>query len=70
LKVPYLTDRYWVTYEKRDPERIRRFEDMVLSRSSQQPLPTISGLSDAEKIAAEDQNIRLCTDYARTELGL
>lgn len=70
LKVPYLTDRYWVTYEKRDPERIRRFEESVLSRSASQPLPVIGGLADADKIAAEDRNVRLCVDYARKVLGL
>lgn len=70
LKVPYLTDRYWVTYNQRDPARIRRFEESVLSRSASQPLPVISGLGDAEKIDAEDRNVRLCADYARNELGL
>lgn len=70
LKVPYLTDRYWVTYDKRDPERIRHFEESILGRSAPQPLPVVGGLGDAEKITVEDRNVRLCTDYARKELGL
>jgi hypothetical protein len=70
LKVPYLTDRYWVTREKRDPAAIRRFEEAVLSRSAKDPLPRIAGLDDEAKIAAEDANVRLCTDYAKKTLGL
>jgi 3-oxoisoapionate decarboxylase len=70
LKVPYLEDRYWVTREKRDPARIRRFEDAVLSRSTTAPLPRISDLGDEAKIAAEDSNVRLCAAYATKNLGL
>ena len=70
LKVPYLEDRYWVTREPRDPERIRRFEEAVLSRSATTPLPRIGELGDEAKIAAEDANVRLCAAYATKDLGL
>jgi sugar phosphate isomerase/epimerase len=70
LKVPYLEDRYWVTRERRDPARIKRFEDTLLSRAWEKPLPRITGLIQEDKIAAEDRNVRLCADYARKTLKL
>jgi sugar phosphate isomerase/epimerase len=70
LKVPYLEDSYWVTYEKRDEARVEAFRAGVLSKASKEPLPKISGKSYEEMVAAEDENVRRSTSFARKNLRL
>jgi len=70
LKVPYKTDHYWVTYERRDEARIRKFENGALKRSSAKPLPRITGLSAAQALAFEDENLRRSAAYAKQTLKL
>ena len=70
LKVPYLEDAYWVTYDRRDPARVEAFEKQVLSKAWNRPLPRIAGLSPDAMLAAEDDNVRKCAAYARETLGL
>jgi sugar phosphate isomerase/epimerase len=70
LKVPYLDDKYWATYEKRDPSRTDKFKSSILSQASNKPLPKISGMSSARMLAVEDENIRRCVAYSKRTLGL
>ena len=70
LKVPYLDDAYWVTYDGRDPARIERFQKDVLATAWSAPLPRITGLSPEAMLAAEDDNVRKCAAYAKGRLGL
>ena len=70
LKVPYRDDRYWATFEKRDQNRIQRFESSTLSRESSSPLPRFSGLDAVKMLEAEDDNIRRSVAYAKKTLGL
>ncbi len=70
LKVPYLDDQYWVTYERRDPARIDRFKSSILSKSSTRPLPRIGGMSSTRMLAVEDDNIRKSVAYSKRTLGL
>jgi sugar phosphate isomerase/epimerase len=70
LKVPYLKDGYWVTYEKRDQARIKKFESSILAKASAQPLPEVSGLTRGQTLAVEDENIRRCVVHAKRNLGL
>jgi len=70
LKVPYKTDHYWVTYERRDEARIRKFENGPLKRSSAKPLTRITGLSAAQALAVEDENLRRSAAYAKQTLKL
>ncbi|HTU99329.1 MAG TPA: TIM barrel protein [Luteitalea sp.] len=71
LKVPYRTDRYWVAFSATDrrPERLKAFEARVLSKAVE-TLPRVSGLSPADQITAEDDNVRACVAYARATLRL
>lgn len=71
LRVPYLTDRYWVPFDAtaRRPERLRAFETRVLSKAREQ-LPRISHLSGRAQLAAEDDNLRACVAHARDVLKL
>lgn len=70
LRVPYLEDRYWVTYERRDRAREEAFRAAVLSKPSPGPLPRIAGLAPDEMLAAEDENVRACVAYAKETLRL
>jgi hypothetical protein len=70
LKVPYLDDAYWATYERRDPARIESFRQAILSKASTAPLPRIAGLSPEAMLASEDDNVRKCALYAKEKLGL
>lgn len=70
LKVPYKTDKYWVTYDRRDEERIDRFERTILSRSSNRPLPGIAGRSRKESLDVEMQNVIECSRYAINKLKI
>lgn len=68
LKVPYLDDAYWATYEKRDEPRIEAFRTRVLSKAAPEPLPRTAGMSYDAMVAAEDDNIRRSTAFARKNL--
>lgn len=70
LKVPYHTDGYWATYEKRDAARIREFESSLLGKFSAKQLPRVSNLTSALMLAAEDENIRRSAAYAKQTLEL
>ncbi len=70
LKVPYLDEAYWATYEKRDESRIERFRSDVLSKAVQGPLPHPSEASHEARIAVEDENVRRSTEFARKTLRL
>jgi sugar phosphate isomerase/epimerase len=68
LKVPYKTDKYWVTYPQRDNERIQKFERGILTKAWAKPLPRISGLLAEQALATENDNLRRCSEYARNVL--
>ena len=70
LKVPYLGDEYWVTYEKRDPARAESFRRTVLAKAGAEPLPRISSLTAEQMRDAEDANVRACVAYAKGTLEL
>ncbi|HVF28500.1 MAG TPA: TIM barrel protein [Pyrinomonadaceae bacterium] len=70
LKVPYLGDKYWVTYKGRDVARIRKFENRFLKRASGKTLPRITNLTIDRRLAVEDENVRRSTIYAKKALGL
>ena len=70
LDIPCLDDVYWATYPKRDDALLERFRAGVLTKASAQALPRVSGSSLAAMIAAEDENVRLSTAFARQSLHL
>jgi len=74
LKVPVLTDKYWVTFDDSYsplPARdLARVLELVRDNPPRKPLPKIAGLSSAEQVKAEDQYNQMCVDYARKHLDL
>ena len=70
LKVPYKTDHYWVTRERRDESRIRKFENTILKQAWTKPLPSVTGLTAAQALNMEDENLRRSATYAKQTLKL
>jgi sugar phosphate isomerase/epimerase len=70
LEVPYLEDGFWAPFGGRSGERVASFERTLLARSSDAPLPRITGLSPAAQVAAEDDNVRRSEAFARSALHL
>jgi sugar phosphate isomerase/epimerase len=70
LKVPFLDDGYWASYEKRDEGRVERFRAAVLAKAWTEPLPRISDRSPEGKLQAEDENVRRSTEFVRKTLRL
>jgi sugar phosphate isomerase/epimerase len=70
LKVPYLTERYWVAMDRPAPAALAQFERDILDRAWAAPLPRISTLPPADQLAAEDENLRRSVKYAKDVLNL
>jgi sugar phosphate isomerase/epimerase len=67
LKVPCLTRKYWETL---DGVTGRELADALVRvrKNAAKDLPRVSGLSPEKQLAAEDDNIRRCLDYAAQQL--
>src|SRR5215470_15702102 len=70
LKVPYKTDHYWITHDRRDEARIRKFENTILKQAWTKQLPRVTGMNTAEALAFEDDNLRRSAAYAKQTLKL
>ena len=74
LKIPVLTQKYWVTFDDSYsplPGRdLARTLAMVRANRPKQPPPAVSQLSPAEQVKAEEESIRQCAAYARERLEL
>ena len=70
LKVPCLTDNYWVTFPNRNGSYLARTLTLVRSHKSTHPLPEVAGLAQESVIRLEEENVRRCLEYARDRLGL
>ncbi|HEV2380207.1 MAG TPA: TIM barrel protein [Terriglobia bacterium] len=70
LKIPCLTDKYWVTFPERNGEYLARTLRLVRSHPPARPLPQISGLDAEARRRQEEDNVKQCLAYARETLGL
>jgi sugar phosphate isomerase/epimerase len=71
LQVPCLTDKYWVTFPERSGRYLARTLRMVHQATTRlQHLPTVDRESGAGLLQLEEENIKQCLYYARTQLGL
>lgn len=57
LKIPCLTDRYWNVFEGVSGRELAGTLRMVKSKRFKGDLPTVSRLSDEERLAVEEENI-------------
>lgn len=70
LKIPCLTEKYWVTFPDRSGRYLARTLAMVRANRPRRPLPNLSALDAAARLQLEMDNVRRSLDYARRELGL
>jgi len=70
LKIPCLTDTYWVTFPERNGEYLARALRLVRDHPPAGPLPHVSGLEEEARRREEEDNVRQCLAYARDQLGL
>jgi sugar phosphate isomerase/epimerase len=68
LPVPCLTDSYWATLAEVPGRELAQTLRTV--RRQKQPLPKVSGLSQPDQLALEEQNVVRSLAYAQTRLGL
>jgi len=69
LKVPVLTDKYWITWPDRSGKFLADTIRLVNANASKKPLPVISTLSPEAQLQAEESNNIRCFDWARTALA-
>ncbi len=70
LKVPCLTDHYWITFADRNGLYLARTLKLVETDHSPQPLPRVSQLSHEEQLHAENANVIACLRYGDEHLDL
>jgi sugar phosphate isomerase/epimerase len=71
LKVPCLTDKYWITFPDRNGLFLARTLSMVNKASARlQPLPTYNALPKSAQMRMEDENVKQCLYYGRQKLDL
>ncbi|HJT43997.1 MAG TPA: sugar phosphate isomerase/epimerase [Rhizomicrobium sp.] len=69
LKVPVLTDKYWVTWPDRSGKYLASTLRLVSANQSKKPLPVVSNLSPEQQLQAEEDNNRRCFAWARKALA-
>ena len=70
LKVPCLTDKYWVTFPERKGVCLARTLALVRGHPPREPLPHVSGLEELARRQQEEDNVKQCLAYAGEKLGL
>ena len=70
LKVPCLTDQYWVTFPERNGVCLARTLSLVHDHLPAEPLPHVLGLEEGARRRQEEDNVKQCLAYAREKLGL
>jgi len=70
LKVPCLTDEYWVTFPERSGQYLARSLRLVRDHLPGAPLPRVSGLDEAIRRQQEEDHVKRCLAYAHATLGM
>jgi len=70
LKVPCLTDNYWITFPDRNGIYLARTLRLVQAHGDEKVMPHMSGLSHEEQMTSEEQNVIACLAYAHEHLDL
>lgn len=70
LKIPCLTEKYWVTFPERNGRYLARALSMVRAHKRPQPLPRLTGLDREAALKMEMDNLVASIAYARDHLGL
>jgi sugar phosphate isomerase/epimerase len=70
LKVPCLTDNYWITFPDRNGLYLARTVRFVNEHRSPRPLPRVSPLGHEDAMKLEEQNVVTCLQWAHQNLSL
>jgi len=70
LRVPCLTDDYWLTLGELRGHHLAETLSMIRKHPPAAELPKVTGKSPGERAAYEEENVVKCFDFARTTLGL
>jgi hypothetical protein len=70
LKIPCLTQKYWVTFSERNGRFLARTIATVKANPARRPLPKVEALRPEERLQLEVDNVKRCLAYARDRLGL
>jgi len=70
LRVPCLTDQYWVTFPDRDGLYLARTLRFVHDHPPSEPLPHVSGMDQGTRQRQEEENVKQSLAFARDSLGL
>ncbi len=72
LRVPCLTERYWATLADVPGRDLSRTLALARTRGapSERALPHVTGLTDEQRVAFEEENVRKCFAHARQKLSL
>lgn len=69
LKVPVLTDKYWLTWPDRGGKFLADTIRLVNANPTKKPLPILSTLSPEAQAQAEESNNKACFAWGRTALA-
>jgi sugar phosphate isomerase/epimerase len=68
LKIPCLTDAYYKTFQTLEASRLA--ETIASVKAHKHPkLPQTTGLTNEQRAAFEDENVRACLNWAKTNLN-
>lgn len=70
LEIPCLDDQYWEVFQGVGGVELARTLRMVKEKTFKSALPTVSQLSDEERLAVEERNILESFEYSKTTLGM
>jgi sugar phosphate isomerase/epimerase len=70
LRVPCLSPGYWATFDDVPGRLLAATLARVRANATKQPLPTVTGLAQDQKLDLEDQLVRRSFAYARQHLQL
>jgi 3-oxoisoapionate decarboxylase len=70
LKIPCLTDKYWLTMRDAPAQRLAEALSLVRRKTSGRALPQTSGLTIEQQLSVEDENVRRSLADARAHLNL
>lgn len=70
LKVPCLTEKYWVTFEDVPGSDLARALRYVRTNVSKVPLPKVNHLPTNELVKLEEANVKQCLVFAKEHLNL
>jgi sugar phosphate isomerase/epimerase len=70
LKIPCLSDPYWVTFPDRGGRFLARALTLVRAHPPRRPLPRVDTLDPTARQRLEEDNVKQCLAYAREQLGL